>query len=48
MNDIPQISEDDIKELEELSEERQQEIELEKELEEYAIEQMLKGEEENV
>lgn len=45
MNDIPQLSEDDIKELEELAEERQIEIELEQELEEYAIEQMLKGEE---
>ncbi len=42
MNDIPQISEDDIKELEELADERQLEIELEQELEEYAIEQMLK------
>ena len=45
MNDIPQISEDDIKELEKLSDERQREIELEQELEEYAIEQMLKEEE---
>ena len=44
MEDIPQISEDDIKELEELSEERQLEIELEQELEEYIIEQMLKEE----
>ena len=42
MNDIPQISEDDLKELEKLSKERQLEIELEQELEEYAIEQMLK------
>lgn len=42
MNDIPQLSEDDIKELEELVDERQLEIELEQELEEYAIEQMLK------
>lgn len=41
-NEILQISEDDIKELEELSQERQQEIELEQELEEYVIEQMLK------
>lgn len=45
MIDIPQISEDDLKELEELSKERQLEIELEQELEEYAIEQMLKEEE---
>ena len=45
MNDIPQISEDDIKELEDLADERQQEIELEQELEQYAIDQMLKEEE---
>ena len=43
--DIPQLSEDDIKELEELAEERQLEIELEQELEEYAIEQIIKEEE---
>lgn len=42
LQEQPQISEDDIKELEELADERQLEIELEQELEEYAIEQMLK------
>ena len=45
MYDIPQISEDDIKELVELSQERQQEIELEQEIEEYMIQQLLKDEE---
>lgn len=45
MYDIPQISEDDIKELEELSQERQLEIELEQEIEEYMIQQLLKDEE---
>ena len=42
--DIPQLSEDDLKEIEELADERQLEIELEQELEQYAIEQILKEE----
>lgn len=37
----PQLSEDDIQELEELADERQLEIELEKEIEEYIIQDML-------
>ena len=38
----PQLSEEEIKELEQLSQERQEEIELEKEIEEYVIQEMLK------
>lgn len=42
LQDQPQLSEDDIQELEELADERQLEIELEKEIEEYIIQDMLK------
>lgn len=42
LQDQPQLSEDDIQELEELAEERQLEIELEQEIEEYIIQDMLK------
>ena len=38
----PQISEEEIEELEKLAQERQEEIELEKEIEEYVIQEMLK------
>lgn len=41
LQDQPQLSEDDIQELEELADERQLEIELEKEIEEYIIQDML-------
>ena len=41
LQDQPQLSEDDIQELEELADERQLEIELEKETEEYIIQDML-------
>lgn len=42
LQDQPQLSEDDIQELEELAEERQLEIELEQEIEKYIIQDMLK------
>jgi hypothetical protein len=41
LQDQPQLSEDDIQELEELADERQLEIKLEKEIEEYIIQDML-------
>lgn len=41
LQEQPQLSEDDIQELEELANERQLEIELEKEIEEYIIQDML-------
>jgi hypothetical protein len=41
LQEQPQLSENDIQELEELADERQLEIELEKEIEEYIIQNML-------
>jgi hypothetical protein len=41
LQEQPQLSENDIQELEELADERQLEIELEKEIEEYIIQDML-------
>ena len=42
LQEQPQISEEEIEELEKLAQERQEEIELEKEIEEYVIQEMLK------
>ena len=42
LQEQPQLSEKEIEELEQLAQERQEEIELEKEIEEYVIQEILK------